>query len=194
MGGSNGFRGQVAEVGRRAFGGRSISALLSEIAREVGRGGFGVVYEARDLSLGRTVAFKVVSGGQGAIREDRLLREAAAAARLCHPNIVQLHDLGHSDYGPYPVLELLRGRTLCDRLATGVLPPREVLHLVYVPPAVYVFQPWADVLAAEELARLGRRDEARTRVAAFLESWSGADPDLPLLARARGLEQRLSRR
>jgi tetratricopeptide (TPR) repeat protein len=68
------------------------------------------------------------------------------------------------------------------------------LHLVYVPPATYVFRPWADVLAAEELARLGRRDEARTRVAAFLEGWSGADPDLPLLARARGLEQRLSRR
>ena len=156
MGGSNGFRGEVAEAGRRAFGGRSISALLSEIARapevdigaaaarlrpgvvvdgrfeivrEVGRGGFGVVYEARDLSLGRTVAFKVVSGGQGAIREDRLLREAAAAARLCHPNIVQLHDLGHSEYGPFLVMELLRGQTLCERLATGVVPPRDAMHL-----------------------------------------------------------------
>ncbi len=151
------IRGEVPENGRRPFGGRSISALLSEIARapevdigtaaarlrpgvvvdgrfeivrEIGRGGFGVVYEARDLSLGRTVAFKVVSGGQGAIREDRLLREAEAAARLCHPNIVQLHDLGHSEYGPFLVLELLRGRTLADRLAAGVLPSGEAMHLV----------------------------------------------------------------
>ncbi|MEY2668789.1 MAG: hypothetical protein RJA59_1427, partial [Pseudomonadota bacterium] len=144
MAGANGSKGGTADPGRKPFGGRSISALLSEIARapevdigaavarlrpgvavdgrfeivqEVGRGGFGVVYEARDLSLGRTVAFKVVSaGGKGAVREDRLLREASAAARLCHPNIVQLYDLGHSEYGPYLVLELLRGQTLAERL------------------------------------------------------------------------------
>ncbi len=157
MVGTNGGKGGSATVGRRPFGGRSISALLSEIARapevdiaaaaqrlrpgvivearfeivrEIGRGGFGVVYEARDLALGRAVAFKVVAGvGKGAAREDRLMREAAAAARLCHPNIVQLHDMGHSEYGPYLVLEMLRGRTLATRLEEGPLPPREAVHV-----------------------------------------------------------------
>jgi tetratricopeptide (TPR) repeat protein len=143
--------------GRRPFGGRSISALVAEIARapevdvstvvaglrpgsvvdgrfeiirEVGRGGFGVVYEARDLALGRTVAFKVVAGGvKDAMREERLLREAAAGARLSHPNIVQLHDMGQSEHGPYLVFELLRGETLERLLEAGPLPTRQVLHV-----------------------------------------------------------------
>ncbi len=153
---TNGRRTTTVDPGRRPFGGRSISALLSEIARapevdigkaaarlrpgvvvegrfeiirEIGRGGFGVVYAARDLSLGRSVAFKVVSSpGKNAMREDRLLREAAAAARLSHPNIVQLFDLGHSEYGPFLVLELLRGQTLAQRLARGALPLRDAIH------------------------------------------------------------------
>lgn len=156
MAGANGSKGATSDPGRRPFGGRSISALLSEIARapevdigkaaarlrpgvvvdgrfeivrEIGRGGFGVVHEARDLSLGRTVAFKVVSPGKGAMREDRLLREAAAAARLSHPNIVQLYDMGHSEYGPYLVLEMVRGRTLAGRMEAGVLPPLEAMHV-----------------------------------------------------------------
>lgn len=157
MAGSNGRTGATADLGRRPFGGRSISALLREIAhapdvdvgqvaarlrpgvivegrfeivRELGRGGFGVVFEARDLSLGRTVAFKsVASAQQGALREERLVREAAAAARLSHPNIVQLHDLGRSEYGPYLVLEMLRGQTLAARLEAGPVPGRQALHV-----------------------------------------------------------------
>jgi tetratricopeptide (TPR) repeat protein len=155
--GSNGRIGATGDPGRRPFGGRSISALLGEIARapdvdvgeasarlrpgvivegrfeivgEIGRGGFGVVYEARDLSLGRTVAFKAAAGlRKSALREERLLREAAAAAKLSHPNIVQVHDLGHSEYGPYLVLEMLRGVTLDARLARGALPAQEALHI-----------------------------------------------------------------
>jgi hypothetical protein len=57
---------------------------------------------------------------------------------------------------------------------------------------VYVFRPWADVLAAESLVHLGRRDEARARVKEWLAAWSGADPGLPLLAHVRGLERRLA--
>jgi tetratricopeptide (TPR) repeat protein len=67
------------------------------------------------------------------------------------------------------------------------------LHAVYAPAPLYVFQPWASVLAAESLFRLGRHDEARARLTVLLTAWSGADPDLPLLAQARGLERRLSR-
>ncbi len=97
-----------------------------ELVRELGRGGFGVVWEAKDRELGRSVAFKAVrAGGKSELREERLLREAEAAARLSHPNIVTLFDVGRSEQGPYLVLELLRGRTLAERLAEGPLPLRE---------------------------------------------------------------------
>jgi len=101
-----------------------------ELVREIGRGGFGVVYEARDRELGRTVAFKAVrAGDRAALREERLVREAEAAARLSHPNIVTLHDVGRTEHGPYLVLELLRGQTLADRLEQGPVPVREALRI-----------------------------------------------------------------
>jgi serine/threonine-protein kinase len=101
-----------------------------ELVREIGRGGFGVVWEARDKDLGRRVAFKAVrAGGRTAVREERLLREAESAARLCHPNLVTLFDLGRSEHGPYLVLELLEGRTLEERLAHGALSVREALRV-----------------------------------------------------------------
>jgi serine/threonine-protein kinase len=101
-----------------------------ELVREVGRGGFGVVWEARDRELGRAVAFKAVrAGNRAAMREELLLHEAEAAARLSHPNIVTLHDLGRSEHGPYLVLELLRGQTLAERVAQGPVPAREALRI-----------------------------------------------------------------
>ncbi|MGC4001204.1 MAG: protein kinase [Anaeromyxobacter sp.] len=101
-----------------------------ELVREIGRGGFGVVWEARDRELGRSVAFKSVrAGGAAALREERLLREAEAAAQLTHPNIVTLHDVGRCDRGPYLVMELLRGRSLAERLDPGALPLDEALHV-----------------------------------------------------------------
>jgi tetratricopeptide (TPR) repeat protein len=102
-----------------------------QLVREIGRGGFGVVYEARDRELGRAVAFKAIRAGKGspALREERLLREAEAAARLSHPNLVTLHDVGHGPAGPFLVLELLQGRTLADRLDQGPIPLAEALEV-----------------------------------------------------------------
>ena len=95
-----------------------------QMVRELGRGAFGVVWEARDLELGRPVAFKIVrAGGRAALREQRLASEAEAAARLTHPNIVTLYDVGRCEQGPYLVLELLRGETLDDRLGRERLVP-----------------------------------------------------------------------
>ncbi len=102
-----------------------------ELVRELGHGGFGIVFEARDAELGRQVAFKAVLGGPHAgLRGERLLCEAEAAARLAHPNIVTLYDVGHDARGPYLVYELLRGSSLAARLERGPLPLREALRIV----------------------------------------------------------------
>lgn len=103
-----------------------------DLLREVGRGGFGVVFEARDRELNRSVALKVIRPGhreQEPMRAEALRREAEAVAQLSHPNIVTLHDAGRSDFGPYLVLELLEGETLDRRLERGPMAPQEALHV-----------------------------------------------------------------
>ncbi len=82
--------------------------------RVVGRGGVGTVYRATDLRLGRTVAVKTVMAAifdDSQIRQ-RFDREARASARIVHPNVVGVHDIGDFDGGAYLVLEFLEGRTL----------------------------------------------------------------------------------
>jgi protein kinase-like protein len=101
-----------------------------ELLREIGKGGFGVVYEARDNELGRFVAFKAVRPGpRHEIRAERLIREAETAARLSHPNIVTLFDVGRAAEGPYLVMELLRGCTLAQKLRQEQPPVREALRI-----------------------------------------------------------------
>ncbi|HET9552201.1 MAG TPA: protein kinase [Anaeromyxobacteraceae bacterium] len=101
------------------------------IEREIGRGGFGVVYAALDPELGRTVALKLLKPGSGLVRKgtDWLRREAEAVARLSHAHIVTLHDFGRAPGGAYLVFELLRGETLAARLTHGPLPLEEVVRV-----------------------------------------------------------------
>jgi hypothetical protein len=99
-----------------------------EIAREIGRGGFGLVYEARDRELGRFVAVKTVRPRRGV--DPAILRaEAEAAAQLHHPNIVTVHDIGGSGGEGWLVLELLRGETLEERLRRGPVSRHEALRV-----------------------------------------------------------------
>ncbi|HET8540855.1 MAG TPA: protein kinase [Anaeromyxobacter sp.] len=102
-----------------------------ELRRELGRGGFGVVFEALDRELGREVAFKVVLPGRriSARNQQWVQREAEAVACLNHPNIVTLHDFGRAPTGPYLIFELLRGETLGHRLKRGRLPLRDAVAL-----------------------------------------------------------------
>ncbi|ACL66930.1 serine/threonine protein kinase with WD40 repeats [Anaeromyxobacter dehalogenans 2CP-1] len=102
-----------------------------ELLREIGRGGFGLVFEARDRELGRLVAFKAMrpSRAEPAALEKPLREEAEAAARLNHPNVVTLHDFGIHEGTPYLILELLRGETLQQRLKRGRLPPEEAVRI-----------------------------------------------------------------
>jgi hypothetical protein len=86
-----------------------------ELVREIGRGSFGVVFEAEDRQLRRRVAFKAVRPGRSSqvqLRQETLQKEAEAIAQLTHPNIVTLYDAGTCQSGPYLVLELLKGATL----------------------------------------------------------------------------------
>ena len=80
---------------------------------ELGRGGMGTVYRAHDTLLDRDVAVKVLStSGLGTEGRTRLLREAQAAAKLNHPNIVAVYDVGEADGAPFVVMELVEGESL----------------------------------------------------------------------------------
>ncbi|NTU64772.1 MAG: serine/threonine protein kinase, partial [Chloroflexi bacterium] len=80
---------------------------------ELGHGGMGTVYRAHDTLLDRPVALKVLNTtGLGTEGRARLLREARAAAKLNHPNIMAIYDAGEADGTSFIVMELLTGRTL----------------------------------------------------------------------------------
>jgi TolB-like protein/Tfp pilus assembly protein PilF/tRNA A-37 threonylcarbamoyl transferase component Bud32 len=103
---------------------------LYEITGFIAAGGMGEVYRARHTILGRAVAIKIVGGGldDGAAGR-RLLREATHAARLNHPNICTIHEVGESSGVPFIVMELVEGRPLSDLLGEEMLPLRDALTL-----------------------------------------------------------------
>jgi hypothetical protein len=90
-----------------------------------------IVYRARHLALKRTVALKMLAVGHPHSAERARFRaEAEAVARLQHPNIVQIHEVGEADGRPFIALEYLAGGSLAERLAGQPLPPRDAARLV----------------------------------------------------------------
>jgi len=100
-----------------------------EIVGQIGAGGMGEVYRAKDPRLGRDVAIKVLpaSFSQDADRLRRFEQEAKAAGLLNHPNITIVYDIGSHDGAPYVVQELLEGETLRAELASGRFSPRRAI-------------------------------------------------------------------
>ena len=93
-----------------------------QVQKELGRGGMARVYLAVQRKFGRLVALKVVSGDftQDTKFRERFIRESRINARLTHPNIVQVYDVGTHDGSLFLVMEYLRGGDLNQRLERGM--------------------------------------------------------------------------
>lgn len=102
------------------------------LSKRLGEGGMGVVYSGIDIHLGREVAIKfLLPGKHRRLSRARFLREAQSASHLSHPNIATVYDYGETAEGwPFIVMELLKGRTLADVLATGRLTAKETVTII----------------------------------------------------------------
>jgi serine/threonine-protein kinase len=105
-----------------------------ELIQQIGSGGMGVVYRARQTSLDREVAVKMILPDRLASDADlrRFMAEASATAKLEHPNIVPVYDVGSIDGRPYFSMQLIEGTTLAERVQAGVLPQQEAATIVAV--------------------------------------------------------------
>jgi len=101
------------------------------ITGKLGEGGMGVVYSAHDSRLDRPVALKMILGsGDDDSGRKRFLREAQSAARVTHPNICRIYDIGEEVGRPFLVMELLEGEPLSSRLTRGPMLVPEALQII----------------------------------------------------------------
>jgi eukaryotic-like serine/threonine-protein kinase len=121
------------------------------VLEELGEGGMGVVYKARDTQLGRIIALKIMrqDGSVDPDRMRRFVREAQTASSLNHPNILTVYEMGSEAGLDYIATEYLAGPTLADLLSSGALPRTRTLRL-----AVQI----ADALATAHAAHIVHRD------------------------------------
>jgi serine/threonine protein kinase len=122
------------------------------ILEPIGFGGMGVVYKAYDPELNRTVALKLLrtdEGGAATRLQQRLMREAQALARLSHPNVIAVHDIGTLGVHVFVAMEFVDGMTLRRWLTAGTRPRREILD---------AYRAAGEGLAAAHRAGLVHRD------------------------------------
>jgi serine/threonine protein kinase/Tfp pilus assembly protein PilF len=106
-----------------------VTVAVYDILGVLGRGGMGIVYKARQMALNRIVAIKMIlhAGPEG---RERFEREAQAIARLNHPNIVPIYEVGEHNGLPFFSLEYCAGGSLAGKLNGNPMPPREAAHLI----------------------------------------------------------------
>ena len=101
-----------------------------EIIGELGRGGMGVVYRARQITLNRVVGLKMLTGHYGRDELTRFLAEAETAAGLHHTNIVQIYEVGEMEGAPFFSMEYVESGSLADRLRAGPIEERQTAQLL----------------------------------------------------------------
>lgn len=155
-----------------------------EIQSQLGAGGMGEVYRAKDTRLDRTVAIKVLPSHLSSDPElkQRMEREAKAISGLQHPNICTLHDIGTQDGANFLVMEYLEGQTLAERLQKGPLPLDQVLK---------IGSEIAQALEKAHQAGIVHRDlkpgnVMLTKAGAKLMDFGLAKPKLPIASQAVG--------
>lgn len=182
--------GSAEEVGRKLGD--------YDLVDVIAHGGMGVVFKARQRSLGRWVAVKALSGGMFASEDfaERFRIEAAAAAALDHPNIVPIYEIGESGGQPYFSMKLLEGGTLSGKAKGGVWPvaaavrvmitvaravhyahQRGVLHRDIKPNNILLDSEGEPFLTDFGLAKLVERDSTLTRTVAHLGTPAYMSPE-----------------
>ena len=101
-----------------------------EVEGELGRGGMGVVYLARQIKLNRRVALKMLTGHYGPDELQRFLAEAETAAGLHHTNIAHIYEVGEHDGAPFYSMEYVEGGSIADRLRKELPTPRDTAQLL----------------------------------------------------------------
>jgi eukaryotic-like serine/threonine-protein kinase len=126
----------TASVGLSSYAGPATSFLIRfgeyELLEELGRGGMGVVSRAREVARGRIVALKRLLRGPDSTSQDleRFRIEALAAARLAHPHIVPVFQVGECDGQPYFTMQYIEGTTLARKLADGPMSAQDAARLL----------------------------------------------------------------
>ncbi|HEY1376716.1 MAG TPA: serine/threonine-protein kinase, partial [Gemmataceae bacterium] len=142
-----------------------------EILGELGRGGMGVVFKARQAGLNRLVALKMLHTGRAAdaAAVERFRVEAEAVARFQHPQIVQIYEIGETGGQPYLALEYVPGTTLAHVLAAGPLPPDR---------AAAVIEAAAQAVHYAHQRGVLHRDIKPANILLVSGEWSAASPPL----------------
>jgi WD40 repeat protein len=166
--------------GQRGRGaGVAVSPPGYKIVAELGRGGMGVVYKARQINLNRVVALKMILAGSHASAADlaRFKTEAEAIARLQHPNIVQIHEVGEHQGLPFFSLDFCDGGSLDKKLNGTPLPPRQAAILV---------EKLARAMQAAHAQGIIHRDlkPANVLLAGVRDRATGGSPDTPSMTPA----------
>jgi WD40 repeat protein len=162
-----------------------------DLLEEIARGGMGIVFRARQRSLGRIVAVKILLGGHfaDATARARFQEEAAAAAALQHPNIVAIHEIGDHEGLPYFSMDYIEGQTLAQLVRDGPLAPQRAAGYVALIAGAIEYGHRQGVLHRDlkpSNVLIDAFDQPRVTDFGLAKRTSGSTPDLTLTGQMLG--------